>query len=504
VSLGSAKTANLTDDPDFVERWIKACRQYDKNVARAERQHSGEFDALTLELIEYLARSWETADLAMDDEVRWTERSSARKKTARDNLRSSIAADLQEALNLRGLGDIEEIVVQWRGAALEHTAEMGLAVDQSDPLFISYVRAIHEAQIGCWQAILKRLEGEFVPTPSEPVSPIEAAAKVIRVPLTSTFDAYAVAQGISEGVKLEWRRYVQHLVGFLGHDDAARLTREEVVSWRDHLLETPTKLGKVRKPITVKDKYLTALRCTLGWAVEEHKLSSNVASEVAVRVPKEAKSRAHSDFTMDEAARILRASLVPASGRLSAPYVRARRWIPWLCAYSGARVNELSQLRKEDVQQIDGIWLINITPDAGSVKNRQARQVPLHAHIIEQGFLEVVKALPEGPIFYDPAQQRVDGEGNRHFKKVGERLAKWVREDVGIEDPALKPNHAWRHLFKTLAAEAGIQEKDADALQGHAPNSTARNYGQVNLRTRAAAIAKFPRFELQGVSDSPA
>ena len=56
-------------------------------------------------------------------------------------------------------------------------------------------------------------------------------------------------------------------------------------------------------------------------------------------------------------------------------------------------MNELSQLRAQDVQQVDGVWTINITPEAGTVKNKEARRVPLHPHIIEQGFLKMVEGI---------------------------------------------------------------------------------------------------------------
>jgi hypothetical protein len=85
---------------------------------------------------------------------------------------------------------------------------------------------------------------------------------------------------------------------------------------------------------------------------------------------------------------------------------------------------------------------------------------------------------------------------NRHVKKVGERLAKWVRETVGITDHGIKPNHAWRHLFSTLAEEAGISERTYNAIQGHAPANVARKYGSTTVKTKVEAMALFPRFDL--------
>lgn len=493
VSLGHPEAA------DFLKRYDAAAKQYDREVAQAVLKHSGQFNDLTPELTKYLCDAWISEGLEMDEDVRWVKRPTSRKVEARAKLIADITAELEEALVLRSLGDIDAIVGMWGAEAEGHAEALGFLLDTKSDEFSAYARAFHNAQIETWQAILRRLDGKDVPTPAEPEGPkTKSSAKAQPVYLMPTFEAYTAAQGVSVSVRKEWRSYIQHLIGFLGHDDARLITRDVLVDWRDHLLETPGRQGKLRKPVTVRDKYITAVRCTLAWATEEKLLPENVATGLKVRIPKDAVTR-DKDFTNAEALAILRASLEPPKGRLSPPYVRARRWIPWLCAYSGARVNELSQMRKQDIVEIDGVWVMRITPDAGTVKTQVAREVPLHPHVIEQGFLQVVNALRAGPIFYDPTKVRTTGEkaeGSRHVKKVGERLAAWVRKDVGIEDPAIKPNHAWRHLFKTMAADAGIEEKVADAIQGHAATTTGRKYGKVSVQAKGAAIGRIPRFQI--------
>ena len=106
--------------------------------------------------------------------------------------------------------------------------------------------------------------------------------------------------------------------------------------------------------------------------------------------------------------------------------------------------------------------------------------------------------MPSGPMFFNPDNRKApdNDDANRHAKKVGERLAGWVRKTVGITDPAIKPNHAWRHLFATLAEEAGIAERTYNAIQGHAPANTARRYGSTTTKAKAEAIKQFPRFDI--------
>jgi hypothetical protein len=121
-------------------------------------------------------------------------------------------------------------------------------------------------------------------------------------------------------------------------------------------------------------------------------------------------------------------------------------------------------LRTEDItRHPDGFWTMRITPEAGNVKGNTARAVPLHEHLIEQGFIEFAKAKGKGPLFYDPAGRRkVDDDptnpARRPWAKSRDKLSEWVRS-LGVTDPGICPNHAWRHTFKRIAARAGIERR---------------------------------------------
>jgi integrase len=93
----------------------------------------------------------------------------------------------------------------------------------------------------------------------------------------------------------------------------------------------------------------------------------------------------------------------------------AKRRVPLLAAFSGSRISELTQLRREDLRHEQGFWIARITPDAGSVKTKQYRDVPLHPQIIELGFSDYFERLPPGPIFHmSPGSSR----NRRHAQKM--------------------------------------------------------------------------------------
>jgi integrase len=232
--------------------------------------------------------------------------------------------------------------------------------------------------------------------------------------------------------------------------------------------------------------------CTVfAWAIGKKLISRNPFTGWRITVPKKVSTRETKSFTAQECETILRATLaIEPRSKGDA----AKRWCPWLAAYSGARMGEITQLRGLDIVEN----AMKISPDAGTTKTGTARTVPLHEHLIEQGFLAFVQASGTGPLFYNEPKQTVASDPTnprkaRYFE-ARDRVAVWVR-GLGVNDPELSPNHAWRHTFKATAFRCGISEKMIDAIVGHAPASVGRAYGEPTLADKAAALSKFPRYQ---------
>lgn len=364
------------------------------------------------------------------------------------------------------------------------------------------MRLIGRGQIEFAERQLQELEGQPLTAIDETFAPerYEADEKrkrhrdaMIPVSLIGLFEGYVTENQPSPATIKAWRRIVAAFVTFISHDDASKITGDDVVRWKDHLLAGGGASGERLSAKTVRDKYLACLKAVLGWGRSNSKLLENAAQGLKLRGPKKKVLREERGLTDTEAATILKATLLAPPSRLSKERAAAQRWVPWLCAYTGARVNEITQLRAEDVVRKDQLWTILITPEAGSTKTGTTRSVPLHPHLIEQGFVTFANAK-SGYLFFDPGRKRQGSDENPQSKKVGEYLARWVRK-IGVNDPNVQPNHGWRHRFKTQARRCRMDPEVRDAIQGHVPRTEGEGYGDNPPEVMLREIELLPRYD---------
>jgi integrase len=210
-------------------------------------------------------------------------------------------------------------------------------------------------------------------------------------------------------------------------ESADDITEDDAREWAQQLVTAK------RKARTVNDVWLTAARTVFVWAHKERLIASNPFKGLRVTEPRRVKHRETDAFMPEEWRPILRAAF--AIGVPKTIFQGAQRWVPWLCAYSGARPGEITQLRGVDIEKRDRINVMVLAPDAGTIKTSKARTVPIHRHLIEQGFIEFARSRGKGPLFYDPAEQQASSDPTNPKRpravSVRQRLGDWVRK-LGI------------------------------------------------------------------------
>lgn len=288
--------------------------------------------------------------------------------------------------------------------------------------------------------LARHANSDFRPDPDAerfpPLDPSELKASSTSKKRTSvvTFDGLiesrwreAEAVGSSPRTLSAWKSSFKHLKAFLGHDDAARVTKDDVFAFKDHRIAAGASVK------TVRDSDLAALKSTFGWAVVNGKLPSNPAEGVTIKLGRQKDQKRPKGFTDTEAQAILARAKkhVASTSRRKVKSDAAIRWVPWLLAFTGARVGEISQLRKEDVLEHAGRWVIRITPDAGRVKTGQTRLVPLHKQVLDDGFVEFVRQSPEGHLFVTPKNPSAPDQA---VKGLNNRMRILFREVVSDKD----------------------------------------------------------------------
>lgn len=370
-----------------------------------------------------------------------------------------------------------------RGMVLSNEAS-ALFLDKLEPEFVAAVRLLR-----------RRAEGDFRPD--------KRPERFLKLPdgrpagmgFWKLFETWVLERRPAASTVERWRAPAQSLEEHFAGRDVTTITADDAADWANGLVTED------RSGTTVNDIYLAMAKRLFGWAKQKRIVQTNPFDGLRVAAPREELNREGRWFTSEEIEAILKTTLVPPSGRLSAKKAAAFRWIPWLCAYTGARSGEMTQLRGVDVRQVNGVWTIAIKPEAGTVKGGKARTVPLHEHLVAQGFPEFAASSGPGPLFCDPEAVTKE-EPSRSVGKprrppaviVRQKVAEWVRTVAKVTDPEIRPNHAWRHTFKRQALRNGIPVHVADAICGHAPDRVAEIYMTPTVEDMAAELRKFPRW----------
>ena len=402
-------------------------------------------------------------------------------ETVADHIRSSeeaFGSSLTEGINAFPAGAADKAVaLEARFGRLGRRvlAKHQLHIDQKSwgMLLIEVERASTDA----FHQLKRNATGDYSPDPRATRFPdiTAGSARKSSVTFQSLFDAWADLkyrrQSSIDRFRIPFlRQFPLFIKQQHGHEDPARVTKADVVAWRDHLLQAGS------SPSTVRGASIAALNAVFGKAAKDGVLNTNPAADVTVERQRQTITRSKG-FSDEEAKAILLAARAyqnpPRHSVKAGAFIR---WSPFIGAYTGMRIGEIAQLRKQDITEhaTEG-WILTITPEAGATKSGKYRHVPIHPALIEEGFLEWVKAAPAGHLFVDFSEQ--EKRFRRRIEDRRDKMGGFVRQTVKITDKRIKPNHAWRHRFITIARSVGVSEEKRNFIVGHETGSIGAQYG---------------------------
>ncbi|MBU1228633.1 MAG: site-specific integrase [Proteobacteria bacterium] len=308
-------------------------------------------------------------------------------------------------------------------------ATEGLSVSKDSADYGKLCRALLIAS-GKWAEIEQRRaqgdytgEAELFPRPVVPAQPLAQAASVPPVvpappkkagPLLSEalkkYEADKRANSEWKGRRTA-RTVMDHLAQFVelvGDIPTDQLTAERLADFKADLRRLPASRKTSPKyrdktlerlltmEIPEEDRYapdtvsnlFSRIRSFLSWMKTYGLIAdASIKDVLAIRVPKKKPEDKRAPFTPADLKAIFH-----SRGYLEDSFtIPWKFWVPVLGMFTGARLEEICQLRLEHIKQVDGIWCLDITEtlDATgevdtSVKTEAGiRMVPLHPFLVD-------------------------------------------------------------------------------------------------------------------------
>lgn len=165
-------------------------------------------------------------------------------------------------------------------------------------------------------------------------------------------------------------------------------------------------------------------------------------------------------------------------------------WLPLLALFGGGRLNELSQLYLSDIRldesgiayfdfNLEGegkMDLDGMEKSAGTDKSLKTinsqRMIPVHAYLLERGFMEYVNTLRDAGhvrLFPELSFDETKGYGKAAGKWFNER---YLGNELRIPRDGRRTFHSLRHNFATALGAAGLQSTLKSDLMGHSRSKT--------------------------------
>ena len=407
----------------------------------------------------------------------------------------------------------------WREASLfadSYIAHRGLPIEKDSEDYRRLCFGLLRATFDATRVILGRADGDWSRQPSDPlfrnptflpasfVKPASGKAVPVAPPLLSELvERYLDEKTtITAKFKDDHRAAVRAYEQLLPDRATWYLADTRTVSrFKETLLKAPanwTKLfpGKTlpeavilnekrQRPTlsqrTINEKYLRVLNSVLRWAKQNGYADRNAAE--GVRVESTKRGRRHKTrhpFSPEQLGVVFRTPLFLEFGRATAAgtargrqEARHRFWAPLIALHTGARANEIGQLRKRDIVRIDGIACLKLN-DHQLKSDAAARTIPIHPNLLKLGLLDLASPESAGN------DARLFPEWSKgHDGYYSSTLSKWFARylsSVGLKDPELV-FHSFRHTFKDALRDAGVPEDIQNRLMGHSSNHVGESYG---------------------------
>jgi integrase len=274
--------------------------------------------------------------------------------------------------------------------------------------------------------------------------------------LTRLYEKYVGEAKPLADTQAQHQVVIRKFIAQFGDLQIAEITKAQAIKFKDALVGQPGRSGQTLKPSTI-NKSLGYMVTILGYAANNKMITINPFS--GVEAAGETKSE-RVPFDPEDLTKLFGPLLDDQS-----PLIR---YLGLIGLFMGARINEIAQLWRGDVLVREGVQCVRFShnrhPDQ-RVKTRTERIVPIHPKVIELGFLDFVRTIPEDASLFS-------------IRRAG-ATTRWATysDKCGVIDPD-KVHHSLRHNFTDGCRAAGVEEAVQDRITGHNSPKMGRRYGK--------------------------
>ena len=257
-----------------------------------------------------------------------------------------------------------------------------------------------------------------------------------------------------------------------------RITRDNLLEFRDLLYKIPTKLAQKSRykdkslsqilKLGEKDdklseptiqKYMIRVIQFFNYCFDSGYIGKSITAKMNVKIDIDPSERAVLPYDASEARKIFDiVTSIKQSGKSPSSRIEASElyYVTMIAAYSGMRIKEITQLHKEDIALKDGIYCFNInTNDGKTTKTKNSiRFVPIHSKLIDLGLLEYVNSKKSGNIFK---------VSNKDFSEIfrSQIQRKFIDKD------SKKTFYSFRHYFIDYLVQREVEANLIAQIVGH-------------------------------------
>ena len=245
------------------------------------------------------------------------------------------------------------------------------------------------------------------------------------------------------------------------------ITRENALAYRDFLIqEQALAPGTVANKIGFVGTLFNSGRNNAKYAKY---LPNNPLENILIKQSKRGKAgKKRLPFTDDELKRIFSSTIYTARQRPRGGGGEAAAWMPAIAYLTGMRLEEIATLHVRQFHA-DAKGNHYIHTEDGKNENSTERDVPLHPDLIKAGLLNYVKSCT-GRLFPKVTCTN-EVESKAYSQWYGRYLSK-----IGITASS-KVFHGFRHLFKDLCRNAGLDDSAIDQICAQEPGTVGGKYG---------------------------